>query len=334
VPCTADEYTNALSREAVCVEARDVAPERSAPALKEPAKYLDQVPAALALLAQKASSDDQLDLGFRTQFVQALDRSLSREGAKPVTFFDVDGKEISGCGCAHVIGTLGTTPVCLRLPADSAQTNACTLASFHVVPFEATPDGVKRAVRHEAYVDLALKGLQALNAAGRRQAHHGVAESLRSWKRYRRGPFQLPWELAFNGWLERKYPSTRACPTGTELGPCHVQYIAAHPLAALGVQLNNIGEPGKVERQATATLAVEALGVIAYNKEFRHYFGAALAVGFDNLVFEDPRLGLTLHLTRFVNLGYLVSVRDESTGDCTVLLAGDLASWARDLATD
>jgi hypothetical protein len=333
-PCSVDNYNQALARREVCPDARDVAPTRASATLKDPAHHLDHVPGALRLLGEQANADEDLDPVFRAQFVQELDKALSRKGAKPVTAFEVDASDISGCGCSHVIGTMSARPICLRLAGTSASTNECKLVSLHVVAFEGSEDAVKRAVRHEAYADLAMDALDALNAGGRKEAHHGVAESLRSWHRYRRGLFQFPWELAFNGWLERKAPGGRACPKGDGLGPCPVQYILGHPLAALGVQLNNQGEPGKVERVAAATLAIEGVGFVVYNKSFRHYFGAACAVGFDNLVFEDPRVGLTLHLTRFVNVGYLISVHGEYAGDGTVLLAGDLAGWARDLASD
>jgi hypothetical protein len=332
--CSAANYNQALARRDVCVKARDVAPAKAAATLKDPAQHLDQVPGALRLLGEQASADEDLDPVFRAQFIQELDKALSRKEAKPVTSFEVDASEINGCGCSHVIGTMSARPICLRVAGTSASTNECRLVALHVVAFEGSEDGVKRAVRHEAYADLAMDGLDALNASGRKQAHHGVAESLRTWHRYRRGLFQFPWELAFNGWLERKAPSGRACPKGDGLGPCPVQYILGHPMAALGVQLNNQRDPGKVERVAAATLAIEGVGVVFYNKSFRHYFGAACAVGFDNLVFEDPRVGPTLHLTRFVNVGYLISVRGEYKGDGTVLIAGDLAGWARDLASD
>lgn len=325
--CTLASYTDGAERAAKCARAREVVPPE--------ADATRRVPAALAALADEASRDDQLDPTFRDSFIRAIDRSLATSGTKPTSAFEVDAVSIADCGCVHVIGANTLKPFCLRFDSTPKRDDRyCALPTMHEITFDESEAGVARAVRHEAYADVAYNNFQELNATGRKEAHHGVAESLRKWKNFRRGLFQLPWESAINGRLGRNRPRLRDCPKDDELGPCRNQFIVLHPLAALGVQINNIAAPGKVERVVAATLGIEAIGFVKYRPDFRHYFGAAATVGVDNLVFEDPRVGLTLHLTKYLHVGYLVSVRSSTAGDGTVLLAGDLASWAQDLLSD
>jgi hypothetical protein len=329
--CSPEAYQQSLARGSVCSEARAVITPDGVTALRTRGASRERVTAALVALIHAASEDAALDAYFRRQFVRAVELALAREGATaPADMLELDGSSVADCGCEHVATGMPDAPLCFRLATTAPRGPECSLPVTHVITFDASQAGVTRAVRHEAYLDLAYAGLQALNREGREVTHAALASSQRDWQRYRRGYFQLPWELALNGRLERRRPHLRGCTTPQGLGPCRVQYVMLHPLTAVGVQLAGIGA-GPFTRRAVATLGVDVLGAVAYTSGFRHHLGAALALGFDNLVFEDPRLGLTLHLTRFLQLSYLTSVRPSTRGDGTLLIGGNVASWVHGL---
>ncbi|MET0342345.1 MAG: hypothetical protein ABW252_15180 [Polyangiales bacterium] len=331
-PCDVPAYLSAFTRTEVCAEARVVLEPAHAEALAKPQERLADVPAALARLRDLATADRALDPHVRSLFVATLSDALAKQPElAPVDRFALSGgTPAERCGCVYAALRMTPAPLCFRLTDTKPRDAACDAGRMQVVTFSASPEGVRAAVRHEAYLDLAWAGLNALNRDDRLAPHRALADSRRAFERYRRGYFQLPWELAFNGWLERR-DALRACPGADGLGPCRVQWVLLHPLTAVGVRLKGIGD-GPFSRTAVATLGVDLIGAVAYTGGFRHYLGASVALGFDNLTFEDPRLGLTLHLTKYLQVSGLAGLRASTRGDATILIGGNLVGWLHGLA--
>jgi hypothetical protein len=154
------------------------------------------------------------------------------------------------------------------------------------------------------------------------------------WSNLRRkGYVQYPWELGLSG-ASRAYGDYTACfagdsrCTGQEgLDPERWRLIALHP--GVGFGLVGFGPRQKIKPSADAalSLSLEAIGFTSYNASFAWYWGLAAGAVVDDGQFGDTRFGLFAHLTRFVHVGYLLSVMQPSTrGDATLFVSMDLGS--------
>jgi hypothetical protein len=145
-----------------------------------------------------------------------------------------------------------------------------------------------------------------------------------------KGYSQFPWELALNGWRDgwrRDRLCSGAVRTGAceaaELDPVPWQWILLHPSAGLGFSQFGL-KRFDVSAKAKVVLDLELLGVVGYTNAYSQYYGGGLSLCFADLDFADPLPGLTLHLTRWIHLGYAVSMRKSTRWDGMLFLSADL----------
>ena len=180
------------------------------------------------------------------------------------------------------------------------------------------------AVAHKASLKLDLPALE--------QALERLARANQRWSNLRgRGYLQYPWELAWSS-VFSAYNAYQACfaadayCTGEEgLDPQRFRLIALHP--GVGMGFSGFGWKQKPSADAALALSLEVFGATYYASDFRSYVGASVGAVVNDGDFADLRPGVFLHLTRWVHLGYLVSVfRSATRYDATVFLSTDLGS--------
>jgi hypothetical protein len=152
------------------------------------------------------------------------------------------------------------------------------------------------------------------------------------WSNLRkRGYLQYPWELAFSS-VFSAYNDYQACfasdayCSGEEgLDPERWRLIALHP--GVGMGFSGFGWKQKPSADAALALSLELLGATYYQADFSSYLGASLGALVNDGDFGDVRPGVFVHVTRWLHVGYLLSLFQRDTRyDATLFLSTDLGT--------
>ena len=294
---------------------RGVAPTASAESASS--SYQSNVFAALRSLVTAVRADQALDPQW-VQWFEARLNAIGPEGQNAAALVPSEASE--DCDCVFVAGPIGTQ-MCHAKSRVASNSSTC-----QALPRMAATPGT--LARYFAYLHATVSGVRALGADARRIQHIAFRKSLARWRELVvHGYTQFPWELYINGARQGRVPLTDAY-TITDLDPQRVQLIVAHPIVGVGFQGMRVhGDPSG---QAVAVLGLEMLGLLGYTPGFAHYVGGSVLVSVDNLDFADPRLGVMLHVTRFIHLGWSYALRHR---DATLLMSFDLFGWAERAGT-
>jgi len=272
-----------------------------------------------------ATSGSSWRAGLAQQIDQAF--SLAKEARLPPAHFaaarfatpDLDPE-----GCLFVTGDAGQSGyACYLLQGAPHPTSAIAI-------YELT-DFADAYLAHRA-LGIALAASLKLEVPALEVALKRLTLASKRWSNLRkRGYLQYPWELAFSS-VFSAYSDYQACfardayCTGEEgLDPERLRLIALHP--GVGMGFSGFGWKQKPSADAALALSVELLGATYYRADFGSYFGASIGAVVNDGDFRDVRPGVFVHLTRWVHLGYLLSVfRSETRFDGTVFLSTDLGS--------
>lgn len=228
------------------------------------------------------------------------------------------------CSCSFYSGALtsGGDGACIVLQeeASTRPNNDCELRQV-----EATPSQVARMVHYQ----FALRtGILKLGEERRLSQLAGLQTARRRWRSFLLDGYpQFPWELPLNG--ARYSDADFASFTPDDLDPPLRQYIFLHPTVGVGFTGFGRGEPAP-SAQAVGVVGLEVFGILRYNEGRSQFYGASALLSFDNFNFEDPRLGVIVHLTRYLQLGYAHSLR---RADATLILSVDVFGWAQKAAS-
>lgn len=265
---------------------------------------------------------------WREGLAQQIDRAftLAKESRLPPSYFaaarfatpDLDPES-----CLFVTSDAG-------LPGYACYVLKGAPAPTHMTVYELS-DFADAYLAHRA-LGIALAASLKLEVPALEAAQRRLALASKRWSNLRkRGYLQYPWELALSN-VFAAYTDYQACfahdayCTGEEgLDPERMRLIALHP----GVGMGFSGFGWKQEPSADASLAIslELLGVTYYRADFTSYLGASLGAIVNDGDFRDVRPGVFVHVTRWLHLGYLLSVfRSETRFDGTVFLSTDLGS--------
>jgi hypothetical protein len=262
-------------------------------------------------------ANKEIDPAWARWFVQRLD-ALGPEGQNVADLEPAAG--VDECACAIFGGNQGPM-MCHVLEGQAAMQEAATCPKQRVV-------GKPRALaRYYTYLTAATQGIRALGSLARRAQHIALRGAISKWRNLLvNGYVQFPWELWINAARYEDRPLGRPY-TVKSLWPKRLQYVALHPVVAVGFQ--GFRKDAQYSAQAVAVLGAEIFGLLGYTKSFSHYFGASALVSVDNLNFNVPRLGALVHLTRFVHVGYAAALNRK---DATLMMSFDLFGWVQRLS--
>lgn len=295
----------------------------------EPAQADEVYRAALRdLKAQYASR-----IGWGAALAQGVDvalRARPGDAVPPSDFANVRvaNPSVDPDGCAFVTGVHGAEGyACFALEGLAAPASPSDGASMtvHVLaPLEAAVAFRVLSVTHSAISKLKLPAID--RAIERLRAAQKRFDNLRRY-----GYLQYPWELAIDSALapRARYEACQTiegrCDGDDALDPDSVRAIFLHP--GVGIAASGFGDNGKPSADTAIALSLEAAGAVFYNASFEWYLGASAGAIVNDGDFRDPRLGLFVHVTRWVHAGYLMSFfRDESRYDASIYLSMDLGT--------
>jgi hypothetical protein len=240
---------------------------------------------------------------------------------------------ISACQCALEVGVDGDAGhACFRFP--SAGGEALPLCEQPRLRVYDLPDWAAVARAYVLY-DRAHAALVALSDNCRDLVVTRLGQAELRWHRLvTGGHMQYPWELWFSrllsddyGNFDRCFASDPSCTGKEALDPQTLRPIFLHPGVGLGFP--GFGKhDGDVSAQARLVIAVEALGLNLYDHEFKQFVGASLGLGFQDADFARPRLAAFVHLSRYLQLGYLLGIAAETRAHGTLYVSVDLLGWA------
>lgn len=295
-----------------------------------------RVVAALRSLAGKARAEGPWGAAFADRVDQLLQHLNPSQCDKtwelafselraPITPLDT-------CQCAFEVASDGDpSHACFRFAQPGgAALPACELPRLRVVDLADWP----QAARAYVLLDQARAALLALNASCRATAIQRLKSAHQRWHTLAtRGYVQYPWELWFSraisddyGNYSRCFASDPKCSGEEGLDPETLRPIFLHPGVGLGFP--GFGKhDAKVSAQGRLVIMVEAIGLNIYARDFKEYLGASLGVGFQDANFARPRLGAFVHLSRYLQVGYLLGVVSETAGNGTLYLSVDILGW-------
>ncbi|HET8939936.1 MAG TPA: hypothetical protein VFN67_41130 [Polyangiales bacterium] len=229
---------------------------------------------------------------------------------------------------------------CLFMTGDTGSADyACYVIAGTPSPAKASlvthvlTDFADAYLAHRA-LGIAYAAMVKLDVPALQQALTRLNEANQRWDNLRhRGYLQYPWEL----WLSSTfaaYSDYQACfakdayCSGEEgLDPERLRLIALHPGVGMGFSGFGWKDKQKPSADAALALSLELLGATYYQGNFKNYLGASLGAVVNDGNFADVRPGVFVHLTRWVHLGYLVSLFQRDTRfDATLFLSTDLGS--------
>lgn len=232
--------------------------------------------------------------------------------------------------------------VCLFVTADVDEPNyACFILSGSARPVPTPGSQAIRTFELSGFADaylayrtlgVAYAAVMKLDVASLDRAIARLSLARQRWRNLRRyGYLQYPWELAASTTLAT-YRNYAACfaqdkyCTGEEgLDPEPVRLIVLHP--GVGMGFSGFGWKQKPSADAALSISLEAIGASFYGDSFESYLGASIGVVVNDGDFRDVRPGAFLHLTRWLHVGYLLSLfRDSTRYDATLFLSTDLGS--------
>jgi hypothetical protein len=296
-----------------------------------------QLMAALHTLARTAQGERPWGPAFAERIERLLEGLDPSQCEQPweLAFSDLHAPidPISACQCAFEVGSDGDPGhACFRFPqAGGAALPVCNHPRLQLYDL---PDWPALARAYVSY-DLARRALLALSGKCRELVVTRLAGAEARWHRLvTRGYVQYPWELWFSraisddyGNFSRCFASDPSCSGDAGLDPETLRPIFLHPGVGLG--LAGFGEhDGKVSAQARLVIMVEALGLNVYDRDFKEFLGASLGVGFQDANFARPRLGAFVHLSRYLQVGYLLGIVSETRAQGTLYLSMDVLGWA------
>ena len=291
-----------------------------------------RVVSALRVLASKARSEPLWGAAFADRVEQLLQHLNPSQCDKTweLAFSELRAPitPLDSCQCAFEVASDGDPGhACFRF---GQPLPACELPRLQVYDL---PDWGP-AARAYVLLDQARAALVALNTGCRATAIKRLKSAHERWHTLAtRGYLQYPWELWFSraisddyGNYSRCFASDPSC-TGEEgLDPETLRPIFLHPGVGLGFP--GFGKhDGKVSAQGRLVIMLEAIGLNIYARDFKEYLGASLGVGFQDANFARPRLGAFVHLSRYLQVGYLLGVVSESAGNGTLYLSVDIFGW-------
>jgi hypothetical protein len=314
-------------------------PETAAALALQPttAQAQTQLMAALHTLARVARAERPWGVAFAERIEALLDGLDPSRCDQPweLAFSAVHAPidTIAECQCAFEAGSDGDPGhACFRFPQPGgAGLPACNRARLQVYDL---PDWPAVARAYVSY-DLGRGALLALSAKCRELVVTRLAGAETRWHRLvTRGYVQYPWELWFSraisddyGNFSRCFASDLRCRGDEGLDPETLRPIFLHPGVGLGFPGFGLND-GKVSAQARLVILVEALGLNVYDRDFEQFLGVSLGVGFQDANFARPRIGTFVHLSRYLQLGYLLGLVAETRGNGTLYLSIDLLGWA------
>lgn len=291
---------------------------------------------ALHALAQRALAEPLWGAGFAGR-VQSLleDLEPSRcEQAWDVAFTRVHASSepiADACGCTIVAGSPGEPGhACYRFqPPDDP--SVCQPQGMQVYDL---PDW-NAAARALVLLRLANGALLQLSLKCRKLVVTRLTVAEKRWQRLiRDGYVQYPWELWFSRLVSSDYGDYARCfagdatCTGEEgLDPNRLRPIFLHPGVGLGFPGFGKNDDAPSPKGELVIL-VEALGATLYDHEFKQYLGLSAIVGFQQADFSRPRVGLLVHLSRYLQVGYLYGLLEETTHNGTLYVSIDILGWS------
>jgi hypothetical protein len=230
----------------------------------------------------------------------------------------------AACECAFEASSEGNPGyACFRVPPAPA----CAIAGLPTYDLAGAP-AAARAFRILTLTSAATKRLQAGCA---KLAVDTLQQAKRHWHTLLgEGYVQYPWELWISRQLFRDFDNYSRCfasdssCTGLEgLEPEPVRPIFLHPGVGLG--FSGFGKhDGKPSSRADLVVLLELAGVVGYASDFENYLGVSAILGFQRADFARPRVGLLLHLSHYLQLGYLLGLVKETRLNGTLYLSIDL----------
>jgi hypothetical protein len=172
-----------------------------------------------------------------------------------------------------------------------------------------TPENTRRTI---CWTALAAADLATFfGDAARGLLARALARRVERWDRFtKHGYSMLPHELLVNGWLPR-----------ADLEPPRTQVIVLHPSAGTQVIGRGFGPINAMRRQDV--LAVEPIGFLRYEGQFRWYGGASWILAFPTS--GGASSGVMLHLGRLGRAAFVWRARDaDGVRRNAVLLSLDL----------
>jgi hypothetical protein len=262
---------------------------------------------------------------------QGIDAALASAAAKqpPLSDFAEARKRnqlAEGRRCAFVFGT-----------ANQANYRCVVLGDPLAPPSE--PTGADVIVLQPAEAALLFRVFSAVHSATVKlkapDVKVAIARLTLAQKRFdnlrKYGYLQYPWELAIDGALAStaRYEACQTieghCEGDDAIDPEPVRAIFLHP--GVGIAAPGFGDNGKPSADTAMALSLEVAGAVVYNESFDWYLGASAGAIVNDGDFRDPRLGLFVHVTRWVHAGYLMSFfREESRYDASIYLSMDLGT--------
>jgi hypothetical protein len=237
------------------------------------------------------------------------------------------------CGCAFIGASDGDEAYqCYRFPQPGQATQpACAVPRLGVYDF---PDW-NSAARALRFYDLADRALTTLGKTCREKVIARLDAAEGRWQALaKNGLVQFPWEL----WISRLvapesyanytacFAVDKSCNGEQGLDPNRVRAIFLHPGIGLGFPGFGVHD-GAPQAKAHAVVALEVAGATLYPDSFKWYLGLSAGLGFQDADFADPRLGGFVHVTRWLQAGYLHGVRSRSKHDGTLYLSVDALGW-------
>jgi hypothetical protein len=323
VPAAADLVTADDAR-ALAVHAGDAAAQR-------------RKLAAMHTLANWARTEPAWGPGFAARIealLDHLDPSACRE-QWPIAFtkLQTPTAPVNACKCAFEAGSAGDPGhACFRFPQPGGNpAPECTAPQLQVYDLK----DWQAVARAFVLYSTARAALLDLSQHCRELVVTRLAEAESRWHTLAtQGYVQYPWELWLSRALSHNYRNYDRCfaadpsCTGDEgLDPETLRPIFLHPGVGLGFP--GFGKrDGEPRAKGELVIAVEAIGVNAYLEDFKHYFGISALVGFQQADFARPRLGVLLHLSRYLELGYLRGFVSETAHNGTIYISVDVLGWS------
>jgi hypothetical protein len=234
--------------------------------------------------------------------------------------------------CLFMTGDPGTSDYACYILAGTPEPKHPLGAKASLTVY-ALQDFADAYLAHRA-LGIAYGALVKLDVPALTEALARLAQANQRWDNLRKhGYLQYPWEL----WLSSSfaaYSDYQACfandayCTGEQgLDPQRLRLIALHPGVGMGFSGFGWKEKTKPSSDASLALSLEVLGATYYQSNFKDYLGASLGAVVNDGDFSDVRPGVFVHLTRWLHLGYLVSLFQKSTRyDATLFVSTDLGS--------
>ncbi|MET0385645.1 MAG: hypothetical protein ABW321_06785 [Polyangiales bacterium] len=290
---------------------------------------------ALRTLSDRARGEPVWGAAFADHLDALLDGIDPRQCEQPweVGFSSLraPAETLDGCQCAFEVGSDGAAGhACYRFLQPTAAERSCEHPRVQLYDLPDWPAAARAFEIHQ----LARAALVHLGTRCRVLVATRLASAETRWQRLvTQGYVQYPWELWLSRAISDDYGSYSRCfagdasCTGDEgLDPEPLRPIFLHPGVGLGFP--GFGKrDGDLSAQGRLVIAVEAIGVNWYLDEFRHYLGASALVGFQDADFARPRVGLSVHLSRYLQVGYLWGFIKETTRNGTVYVSVDLLGF-------